>query len=504
MKLTTNLFIVFIFAILSTVLFYNHVFGLNLLIFQLAMLLWFLFTKQVYFKTKTQIITGIGVLLTSFFTVFTHSIFSYFINFLAWFIFIGVLNFPQTKSLISSFLISTISLFKSQEVFISKIFTKKIGGKNIGKTLYKARIYLIPIVIIILFVIIYSLSNAVFNNLVSEFLTSINKGFVFLFSDLDFLLVFTFLVSLFFCNFYLLRNKNKSLVEIDINSSETLHRNKKKERRYFKLLALKNEYKSAIFLLIVLNIIILILNIIDINWVWINFKWEGDSLKQFVHQGTYLLILSILISIALVLYYFRGNLNFYKNNALLKKLSYIWIVQNAFLAISVGIRNFRYIEHYSLAFKRIGVIIFLLITLYGLYTVMIKIKENKSSFYLFKVNSLFVFIVLVLCSGINWDSHIAKYNFNHYESSFLHLDYLITLSDKALPYLDHTLEDLNKMNEVQKEKFTIKDTLLQPIDYIKKLNTRKTKFKKEWESKHFLSWNYPEYVAYKKLFTNSN
>lgn len=502
MKLKTNLIVIFICALFSTILFYNHEFGLNLLIFQLFLFLWFTLTKQIKFKSKIQLVTGIGFLLTSFFTVFTHSLFSYIINFLAWFLFIGILNFPQSKSLISSFVISIFSLFKSQEIFISKIFSKKIGNKNIGKTIYKARIYLIPIVIILLFVIIYSLSNAVFNNLVSGFLTSINKGFVFLFSDLDFLLVFTFLVSLFFCNFYLLRNKNKNIVVIDENSSETLLRNKKKERRYFKLLALKNEYKSAIFLLIVLNLILLILNIIDINWVWINFKWEGDSLKQFVHQGTYLLILSILISMALVLYYFRGNLNFYKNNNLLKKLSYVWIFQNGFLAISVGLRNFRYIEHYSLAFKRIGVIIFLLITLYGLYTVVIKIKEKKSSFYLFKVNSLFVYLILVLCSGINWDSHIAKYNFSHYKSSFLHLEYLATLSDKALPYLDHSLEDLNKMNEIQNEKFTIKDNLLQPLAYKKKLDKRKSNFKNEWESKHFLSWNYPEYIAYKKLFTN--
>lgn len=504
MKLKTNLIVIFICALFSTILFYNHKFGLNLLIFQLFLFLWFTLTKQIKFKTKIQLVTGIGFLLTSFFTVFTHSVFSYFINFLAWLLFIGILNYPQAKSLISGFTIAVISLFKSQELFVSKVFSKKIGNENLGKRIYRSRIFIIPIVIIILFLILYSMANAIFSSLVGDSLLAIEKGIHFLFKDIDFLIIFTFLVSLFFSNFFLIRNKNKNIVESDTNTSEALQRNKKKERRYFKLTGLKNEYKSALFLLIVLNFLLLILNSIDIKSVWLNFKWEGESLKQFVHQGTYVLIFSILISIALVLYYFRGNLNFYKNNNLLKKLSYVWIFQNGFLAISVGLRNFRYIEHYSLAFKRIGVIVFLIITLYGLYTVAIKIKKKKSSFYLFKVNSLFIYVILVLCSGVNWDSYIAKYNFNHYNSSFLHLDYLVTLSDKALPFLDHSFEDLNKMNKAQKEMFPIKNTYLKPSDFKQRIENRKYQFKMKWESKHFLSWNYPEYVAYKKLFGTTN
>ena len=502
MKLRTNLLVVFICTVFSTILFYNHEFGLNLLIFQLFLFLWFTLTKQIKFKSKIQLVTGIGFLLTSFFTVFTHSVFSYFINFLAWLLFIGILNYPRAKSLISGFTIAIISLFKSQELFVSKVFSKKIGNENLGKRIYRSRIFIIPIAIIILFLILYSMANAIFSSLVGDSLLAIEKGINFLFKDIDFLIIFTFLVSLFFSNFFLIRNKNKNIVESDTSTSEALQRNKKKERRYFKLTGLKSEYKSALFLLIVLNFLLLILNGIDINSVWLNFKWEGESLKQFVHDGTYILIFSIIISIALVLYYFRGNLNFFKNNKLLKKLSYIWIFQNGFLAISVGIRNFRYIEHYSLAYKRIGVIIFLLITLYGLYTVAIKIRKKKSSFYLFKVNSLFIYIVLVICSGISWDNYIAKYNFSHYDSSFLHLNYLVTLSNKALPYLDHSLTDLNKMNEIQLKKFSQKESYITPLNYHKKIDARILNFKQEWEEKSILSWNYPEYMAYKKLIEN--
>jgi hypothetical protein len=233
---------------------------------------------------------------------------------------------------------------------------------------------------------------------------------------------------------------------------------------------------------------------------WFNFEWEGQYLKQFVHEGTYLLILSIIISIILVLYYFRGNLNFYRKNKLLKYLSYIWLIQNAILAISVAIRNFWYINYFALAYKRIGVIIFLALTIYGLYTVVVKVWKRKSAFYLFKVNSFALLIVLVVSSVFNWDVIIARYNFKNSDKSFLHLDYMATLSDRALPYLDKSLYDLMVIDQLQKEKFPFEEKFLTPEEYHVIIEDRKKEFKNKWGEKGFLSWNYQEYLAYRKLF----
>ena len=235
------------------------------------------------------------------------------------------------------------------------------------------------------------------------------------------------------------------------DASFILKRTNIKKNRFFKFNDLKNEYKAGIFLLIVLNILILILNLIDINWVWFNFKWEGQFLKQFVHEGTYLLILSILISIGLVLFFFRENLNFYSKNRTLKYLSYVWIIQNGILTISVAIRNFYYINYFSLAYKRIGVLLFLILTLYGLYTVFNKVKNKKSNFYLFQYNFSALFILLIVSSIVNWDKVIANYNFKHANKSFLELNYLADFSDKTLPYLDkplHELEEINIENQI--------------------------------------------------------
>ncbi|UPT66719.1 MAG: DUF4173 domain-containing protein [Sphingobacteriales bacterium JAD_PAG50586_3] len=270
---------------------------------------------------------------------------------------------------------------------------------------------------------------------------------------------------------------------------------------------MKNEYRAGVFLLVVLNALILLLNIIDINWVWFNFRWEGQYLKQFVHEGTYMLIISILISIAVVLYYFRSNLNFYTKNKVLKYLSYAWLAQNAVLAISVCVRNYRYIEYFSLAYKRIGVFIFLLLTLYGLYTVFMKVKDKRSSFYLFRTNAYAILVVLVVTSLFNWDVIIAKYNFAHADRSYLHLDFMSALSDKALPYLDKPLAEVEKIKLAQRDDFEFDSgssfsrgyNYMTADEYCYSIESRKAQFITEWERKSIWEWNWPEYKAYQQL-----
>jgi hypothetical protein len=283
---------------------------------------------------------------------------------------------------------------------------------------------------------------------------------------------------------------------------DELTRSEKPLKVRFKTNALALKQRAGIFLLLTLNFLLLILNIIDIKWVWFNFEWEGQYLKQFVHEGTYLLILSIIISIVIVLYFFRGNLNFYKKNKFLKIISFIWLGQNAILCVSVAIRNFWYIQYFALAYKRIGIILFLILTIYGLYSVTIKVQKQKSIFYLVKTNSFALLIVLTLSSLFNWDTYIAKYNFKHSNSAFLHLNYLSTLSDKALPYLNKSQKELTKIEGIQKGNFHFERNYMTADEYHKTINHRKNFFLQKWKQKDFFSWNYPEYLAAKKLKRN--
>lgn len=495
-----NALVVIIFSLLITSLFHNQALGLNLLISETLFITWILITKQFNFRELYPLTLGLGLIITAISTVITFSVFSNIINFLVLFLFVGLLIYPATNSIFNIFGQACSNIFNSQIQFIKDLSASKFNGHNLGSYIWKSRIFMIPIFIILLFIIIYRLSNPVFDDLVGDIEMFLYEKGSFLFEDFNFSLIITLMISLFVSIFIFIRTSNQRLIEIDKNSSEELERKKKRISKYFRSNALTNEFKAGVFLLIVLNMVILVLNIIDIRWVWFGFEWEGEFLKQFVHEGTYLLIFSIIISIILVLYFFRGNLNFYKKNRLLKYLSYIWLVQNGILALSVAIRNFWYINHFALAYKRIGVIIFLILTVYGLYTVYVKVWQRKSVFYLFKTNSYALLLILIIGSIINWDTFIAKYNFKNSDKSFLHLDYVATLSDKTLPYLDKSLHELNKIDLIQKEKFPFKQNFMTPEEYYQIIGERKNIFRENWESKSLLSWNLPEYIAYNKLF----
>lgn len=491
-------------SLLFTLFFYNTYIGLNLALFELVCIAGLLAIKRLPLKHSKVAIVLAGTFLTAVFFVINYSGFTVFINILSFGLLIGVVAFPEARSLLTSAATGMANLVKAQGQFfgvIESLFKNRQQARTVFKYL---KIIAIPLLIIFLFVVLYRYANPVFEKYVLSVSAFISDIFGSLFKHFNGALFFTFILGVLVCNFVFLSRPQKAFTEADQSGDNHLRR-KRKRPMYpvsFKPLALLNEYKAAVFLLTALNILILIINIIDINWVWINFEWDGDYLKQFVHEGTYLLIISILISIGITLYFFRGNLNFYRKNRFLTWLAYIWLGQNAILTISVAIRNLWYISYFALAYKRIGVIFFLLLTLYGIYTVIMKIRHKKSAFFLFRRNSMAMYLVLVFIALFNWDSIIARYNLKHYERSFVHFDYLATLSYKTLPTLDVSEQQLNTIEKTQDELFPFADKYMTAKEFENRIEQRKTAFIDLWKQKGFFSWNYAEYKAYKAL-TNS-
>ena len=140
------------------------------------------------------------------------------------------------------------------------------------------------------------------------------------------------------------------------------------------IMALRNELTVGIISLALLNALLLSINIIDIIYVWLGFSYKSTmNLSAYVHEGAGMLIFSIVLAMVVLLFFFRRNLNFYKKNKYLRYGAIIWIVQNIILVISVFIRDYYYFVHMGMAYKRIGVMIFLVLVLTGLITVFIKI-----------------------------------------------------------------------------------------------------------------------------------
>ncbi|MCB2407394.1 DUF4173 domain-containing protein [Hymenobacter sp. BT178] len=204
----------------------------------------------------------------------------------------------------------------------------------------------------------------------------------------------------------------------------------------FKSLDLRKEYLMALSLIGLVNVLLLVVNAIDVRWIWFGFvPAKGFDLTQFVHEGTYVLILSILVAMGIVLWFFRRNLNFYQPGLrVLRWGATVWVLQNAVLAISVGLRNYYYIQYTGLAYKRIGVYGFLLLTFFGLATVLLKVWQRRSAYALFRLNGLAAYAVLLLLACGNWEIWIARYNL---QPRFREVDYgfLLAMPDRVLPEL---------------------------------------------------------------------
>ncbi|MCB0771701.1 MAG: DUF4173 domain-containing protein [Flavobacteriales bacterium] len=199
---------------------------------------------------------------------------------------------------------------------------------------------------------------------------------------------------------------------------------------------LERERRMGVILLVIVNLLLLVVNIIDIDWVWWGFEVPRDfSLKQFVHEGTWMLIVSILLSMVIIMFLFRGNQNFYSRSGSLKHLAMMWVVQNFILGISVFLRNYHYISFHGLAYKRIGVIVFLALVLVGLVTLFLKVRNRKSLYFLARVNGWAAFILLIGLTTVDWDSFIVRTNLRHANPGEIDVDNYLSMSDKVLPLL---------------------------------------------------------------------
>ncbi|XOV67942.1 MAG: DUF4173 domain-containing protein [Fluviicola sp.] len=512
MKQPNSVRVLLVFAVLFAFLFHNQALGLNVVIFEGILFGWFAVSKQLKLQTFFERLVFACWVFTLGFTILHHSIWSYLIHFSVLFLYVGVMIAPKLRSLLNVLGMSFSNIFLSYSELFSPKKTDTSEKQKDSKRKFqfkRLRYYIIPVAIIILFATLYGFANPEFGAYVNAVLGEVYEGLIYLFKNIDFFWVLTFLFGVIVCIFLLMRGKNEILEERDMEAKDDKIRVRRKLARST-MTGLKSEYRVGIFLFGGLNLLLLMMNIMDIDRVWLNFEFEGQYLQQFVHYGTIVLIIAILLSIVLVLTFFRGNLNFYKKNIWLKRLCYLWLAQNAILAISAGVRNFYYIQHYSLAHKRIAVMFFILLVLYGLFSVFIKIRDTRSSFYMLRKNAVAWLIVLTVSAGFNWDRVIAKYNFSREDGAFVHLNFLYTLSDSALPHLDQPLDKVTAMDRKQqglwmgafKRGLTRKryrNLYMSPEEYSIKIAYRKAAFQWKWKKKSWLEWNYAEWKAYQEI-----
>jgi hypothetical protein len=371
------------------------------------------------------------------------------------------------------------------------------------------RFLIIPLLLSLVFYWLYNFSNAIFSSIMGDAAIALQRFFSRFFDWFSWQRFWFLLLGLFITGGLLLKSNIAYFSEKDIVKTTELGRKKTKLIEWKRtgmfqllvllmgkfadgMLALRNEHKTGIISLALLNLLLLCINCIDVTFVWFGFQYKSDmNLSAYVHEGTGMLIFSIVLAMVLLLFFFRANLNFYKRNKWLRMGAYAWLIQNMVLVVSVLLRDYYYIVHMGLAYKRIGVLFFLVLVLFGLITVFIKIQQVKTTYYLLSVNAWFAIIVLVFSSCVHWDEMIVKYNLARKNTIPLDIQFLLSLSDKALPVLEANVDVLEKYSTQTTDG---NDVYLYRSGLTAKqfFERRKVDFFREQNSYNWLSWNFAD------------
>lgn len=387
-------------ALAVVVLFYHQDVGVNFSI--LGLLTWgFLhyFTPKKR-KDKMYWVLTFMVFLTSI----SQAWYGDFYSFSSLFITLSVLGLYAQFSKLNVLmypLIRCINFFIAPFRFLSfQWIPKKRTNKNrVKKILF---LFVIPLVITSIFLSIYSTGSKV----MYDFFKQLNF-------HIDFEMIGLAVLGWFiFFNFWITCIP-KSLVKLN----QSLHNDFSQEKveklcQQVETKDLKFERESGKITLVLLNIVLVIF-IIAYNYEQFFVSPQVGNLSIETHARIYTIIISIIMAIVIILYYFKSVFNFDNKANHLKKLTYLWIIFNGILVLSAVLKITEYVSSYGLTFKRIGVYIFLMLCIIGLFYSYRKIKGKKTNVYLISKMAWSFFITFTVCSLINFSWIVTKFNLTY-------------------------------------------------------------------------------------------
>jgi len=317
-----------------------------------------------------------------------------------------------------------------------------VKKRNIN-ILYWAKLIIPTVLIIILFISLYRSGNPLFDELISN----INFEFI----NFQWILLAA-------VGFYLFNNITNPLridpaTELDLKTGNDLYEDLINKTSKEKLV---QENQFGLLLIILLNVLIAIYLVTDVLYISKIKELTAVELSQQVHSGVNSLIISIAFAIAIILYFFRGNLNFFNKSKNLKTFTFVWIFLNFLLSFITAYKNLEYLSTFGLTYKRIGVLVYLLLTIIGLAITFIKVYSIKNFWFLLRRNSQITFGILIVSTAINWDELITNYNINYAEKT--DYDYLINLPNNNAFLLNDFAETNTQLNSTTKSRIHQKVT----------------------------------------------
>lgn len=428
-----KIFSLFILAIIFHTLMWEAGIGLNILLFSsLTTGLAFWLKPEICQRPMVRAVL-LGWCLSAFLVTLHHSILSMFVFWLFTFVVVGHLQVTKIS-------FWAIGLLESARGILLGWFIslRELGGESTATMKWQpiwrqVRLWFIPLAILVPFYLIYNQANTTLNAVNEQLGTWIQTLFQF---DLDWWRIIIFLLGWAFIIALLGKRDGIPLLHEWVKGWQfSLVRKRPSYSLPGRTLGLKHEYQTAVYTFVVLNALLFFVNVLDLIWVWFSPQTRtAAELSQYVHEGTWLLIFSIILAMLVVLLFLRGNLNFYPRNKQLRELAILWLAQNAFLALSVGVRNGHYIDQYGLAYGRIVVVFFLILVVFGLYTMYQKVIGPRTAFYLLEINGRAILLLLLVAAAFNWDSLITRHNLQRENPDIYHLQYM--LDNNLTPLLE--------------------------------------------------------------------
>ncbi len=418
-------------------LFHKTGLGLNLAIFDILILAFWLATDSARFKEPRIIITAIATMVTAGCTAWyaTPDTIIWSIICMSWLS--QQMLYPDNSFLFFETK-SFINIFTGPLTAIAEFLTldkEQVTNQKLLKGLF---VVVIPLFIAILFAAFYSNFNPYFE-----------EGFQDLINMLDFSMIITLLLGTFFSLYifkaYLPAKLNfiDQVLGNEFSSDEVVEDSPKTAI----------EQQAGLSLFGILNLVLIIFLVSDIAFVNQLSNGVGDNYSQYVHQGVGMLIFSIVLATSFILYFFRGHkFSRLPNSSWLKRLALLWMLLNIIMLFTTGLKNLFYVIEYGLTLKRIGVFVYLTMAAAGLAFAFLKVFKGRTNAYLFRNLYWSFFMILTVNLCVDWSTITTRFNIHENIKDHRNLDwsYLLTLNERTVPILIH-YQDKLRLGNVEKE-----------------------------------------------------
>lgn len=389
---------IFLTTALFVILFYDQDMGMNLGILGIIYALLTLFRTLEKNRTRTFLI----LFVTSILSAFAFIWYSDFPSFLAVVSSLLLLSYrSRNRKLKILFLIPVFIINSLTSFFRFFNFDGWLPKKNVSGMWQKALAFIvIPLLFISIFFGIYSAGSDHFASLFRDYELDINLWQLLSLSVLGFFIAFNY------WNYAVERfiYKNNNLLDDDFQESFKI------QKPTYSFLDLNAERASGVISFFCLNIL-LVFFIITYNYEqFYEVSKSPVQLSEETHERVNAVILSIIMAVLVIMFYFKSGFNFDPKAKLMKMLAWIWIILNSILVFSAALKNYEYIIHFGFTYKRLGVLAFLLLALIGLTLTLIKIQRKKRNAFLFNGMAWYFYGTILACSYVNWGGIITSQN----------------------------------------------------------------------------------------------